>query len=83
LGKTDIFPPKAKAARSNRAGCTKLALKIKELSGILNVKNTIESYGFESPGNVAKAVSHPGRAVAQPALIGGVHPPCSAGEPSQ
>jgi hypothetical protein len=58
-------------------------LKIKELTGVLNVKNAIESVGYESHGNAAKAVSHPGRAVVQPALIGGVHPPCSAGEPSQ
>jgi hypothetical protein len=58
-------------------------LKIKELTGILNVKNAIESDGFESHGNAAKAVSHPGRVVAQPALIGGIHLPCSAGEPSQ
>jgi hypothetical protein len=48
-------PPKAKAARSNRAGRTKITFKIKELMGIVNVRIILESHGLESHGNSAKA----------------------------
>jgi hypothetical protein len=58
-------------------------LEIRELTGILNVKTTYESHGFEGHGNAAKAAFILMGRLLNPRQLAVSHPPCAIGEPSE